>query len=424
MKPLDLPVQNIVLPEKLAELFRPARYKFVRGGRGSGKSWGAARALLVQAAQAPHRVLCAREVQLSIKDSVHRLLKDQIEEMGLGGFFEVLNDEIRGRNGSLFRFRGLSDETADSIKSFEGCTRVWLEEAHTISKESWKKLTPTIRADGAEIWATYNPELDSDETHKRATTEQRPDTISIEMNHRDNPWFPAVLEKERLHDLKTLPTAEYAHIWEGQCLPAVQGAIYAAEVQAAIQQKRVRPVPVDPLLKTHAVFDLGWNDSMSIILAQRQGSELRVVGYLEDSHRTLADYSADLRAMRHNWGDVWLPHDGRSKNIQTGRSAEETMQALGWSVRIIQADEVENGIRNARLVWPRVFFDEIAAAPLLEHLKRYRRAVNARTNEPGAPLHDEHSHGADAWRYLCTVADQLSNDSWGGSLKYPGMNNA
>lgn len=423
MKPLDLPVQNIVLPEKLAELFLPKRYKFLRGGRGSGKSWGVARALLIQAASEQHRVLCAREVQLSIKDSVHRLLKDQIEAMGLGGFYTVLDDEIRGRNGSLFRFRGLSDMTADSIKSFEGCTRVWLEEAHTITAESWKKLTPTIRADGAEIWATYNPELDSDETHKRATTEQRPDTLSIEMNWRDNPWFPAVLEKERQHDRKTMPAAEYAHVWEGQCLPAVQGAIYAAEVQAAVQQKRIRPVPADPLLKTHAIFDLGWNDSMSIILAQRQGSELRVVGYLEDSHRTLADYSADMKALRHNWGQIWLPHDGRTKNAQTGRSAEDTLRALGWDVRIVPIDEVENGIRNARLVWPRVFFDEVAAAPLVEHLKRYRRAVNARTGEPGAPLHDEHSHGADAFRYLCTVVDQLRNETWGGGseIKYKAL---
>lgn len=405
-------------PPKLEALFRASRYKFIRGGRGSGKSWGVGRGLLIQGAQEQHRVLCAREVQLSIKDSVHRLLKDQVEELGLSSFYEVLNDEIRGLNGTLFRFRGLSDMTADSIKSFEGCTRVWLEEAHTISAESWKKLTPTIRADGAEIWATYNPELDSDETHKRATTEQRPDTVSLELNWRDNPWFPAVLAKEREHDKKTMDAAEYAHIWEGQCRPAVAGAIYAAEVQAAQQQGRVRPVPVDPLLRTHAIFDLGWNDSMSIILAQRQSSEVRVVGYIEDSHRTLADYSADMRALRLNWGEVWLPHDGRAKNIQTGRSAEETMQALDWKVRIVPQDDIENGIRNARLVWPRVFFDQTKAAALVEHLKRYRRKVSQQTREPGAPQHDEHSHGADAFRYLCAVADQLTNESWGGEIRY------
>jgi phage terminase large subunit len=376
---------------------------------------------LIQAAQSPHRVLCAREIQDSIKDSVHRLLSDQIEAMGLGSFFEVLRDEIRGKNGSLFLFKGLSDQTADSVKSFEGCTRVWLEEAQSISKRSWSILTPTIRAPGSEIWATYNPQLDTDETHRRAVGSPYPDTVSIEMNWRDNPWFPPVLEQERQHDLKTLPPEEYAHKWEGQCLPAVEGAIYAAEVQAAYQQGRVRPVPVDPMLKTHAVFDLGWNDSMSIILAQRQGSEIRVVGFLEDSHRTLADYSADLKAMRHNWGQVWLPHDARAKNIQTGRSAEETMRALGWDVRIIPQDDVENGIRNARLAWPRIFFDQVSSADLLEHLKRYKRNVSKSTGEATTPCHDEHSHAADAFRYLTTIADQMQNASWGGEIKYPAM---
>jgi phage terminase large subunit len=241
------------------------------------------------------------------------------------------------------------------------------------------------------------------------------------MNWRDNPWFPAVLEQERQHDLKTLPPEEYAHKWEGQCLPAVEGAIYAQEVQAAYKSERVRSVPIDPMLKTHAVFDLGWNDSMSIILAQRQGSEIRVVGFLEDSHRTLADYSADLKAMRHNWGQVWLPHDARAKNIQTGRSAEETMRALGWAVRIIPQDDVENGIRNARLVWPRTFFDKTSTLDLLEHLKRYKRNVSKTTGEATTPCHDEHSHAADAFRYLCTVADQLSNSDWGEAIKYPAM---
>lgn len=415
-------MSNVQLPAALSFLFdRPARFRFIRGGRGSGKSWGVARALLILAAQHPHRILCAREVQQSIKDSVHRLLSDQIEEMGLQSFFEVLRDEIRGKNGSLFLFKGLSDQTADSVKSFEGCTRVWLEEAQSISKRSWSILTPTIRAPGSEIWATYNPQLDTDETHRRAVVQPYPDTVSIEMNWRDNPWFPTVLEQERQHDLKTLPPEEYAHKWEGQCLPAVEGAIYAAEVQAAYQQERVRPVPVDPLLKVHAVFDLGWNDSMSIILAQRQGSEIRVVGFLEDSHRTLADYSADLKAMRHNWGQVWLPHDARAKNIQTGRSAEETMRSLGWDVRIIPQDDVENGIRNARLVWPRVFFDKVATVELLEHLKRYRRNVSKTTGEATTPCHDEHSHAADAFRYLTTVADQMQNAAWGGSIKYPGL---
>ncbi|CAB4184341.1 phage_term_2, phage terminase, large subunit, PBSX family, partial [uncultured Caudovirales phage] len=219
----SLDALNVELPPKLAlTLFEPSRYKFIRGGRGSGKSWSVARALLLKAFSKPERVLCTREIQKSIKQSVHQLLKDQIAALGLESFFQVLENEIRGLNGSAFYFSGLSDQTVESIKSFEGCTLVWCEEAHTITQRSWRILTPTIRADKSEIWATYNPELDTDETHRMAVTEPQPDTISVEVNYQDNPWFPAVLEKERLHAQATMRQEDYAHIWEGQCKPAVE----------------------------------------------------------------------------------------------------------------------------------------------------------------------------------------------------------
>jgi phage terminase large subunit len=135
---------NWQMPDKLSFLFEPARYKVARGGRGSAKSWSFARALLIKAYQRPTRILCAREVQKSIKQSVHKLLADQIEQMGLEAEFEVLATEIRGSNGSEIYFSGLSDQTADSIKSFEGVDIVWVEEGQSITKRSWKILIPTI----------------------------------------------------------------------------------------------------------------------------------------------------------------------------------------------------------------------------------------------------------------------------------------
>lgn len=408
-------------PPKLRILFDPSRYKFIRGGRGSGKSWGVARALLIQAASQPHRVLCTREIQKSIKQSVHQLLRDQIEALNLGTFFEVLEHEIRGKNGSKFYFSGLSDLTADTIKSFEGCTRVWCEEAQTITERSWRILTPTIRAPGSEIWATYNPELETDETHIRAVISPAPDTVTIELNHSDNPYFPEVLEKERLHALETMKPADYAHVWEGKCKPAVEGAIYFDEIAEAQEKGRIREVPYDPLLKVHAVWDLGWNDSMSIILVQRAASELRVIEYIEDSHRTLADYVNDLKAKgegKWNWGNDFLPHDGFSKDFKTGKSAEEILQALGRTVLQTPQEAVEMGIKAARTVFPRIYFNKDTTTRLIECLKRYRRAINNTTQEAGAPLHDQYSHGADAFRYLALVADQLSNDTWGGKLNY------
>ena len=143
-------------PDKLEFLFKPARYKVLHGGRGSAKSWGIARALLIQAAQRPLRVLCTREVQKSIKDSVHRLLSDQIQALGLGWFYEILETEIRGPNGSLFLFAGLAQHTVESIKSYEGVDRVWIEEAQVVTKRSWDVLLPTIRKEGSEVWLSLN----------------------------------------------------------------------------------------------------------------------------------------------------------------------------------------------------------------------------------------------------------------------------
>lgn len=412
---------QVEFPGKLRCLFQASRYKFIRGGRGGGKSWSAARALLIRAAERPLRVLCTREIQRSIKDSVHRLLADQVQELGLGGFYEVLQTEIRGRNGSLFLFSGLSDLTAESIKSFEGCDIVWIEEARSVSKRSLNILTPTIRKEGSEIWATYNPELETDPIHQMAENPP-PDSIVVEINYRDNPWFPAVLEQERQHAQRTMPEAEYRHIWEGQCLPAVIGAIYANEIAQAEADGRICNVPYDPALRVHVVFDLGWNDAMAISLVQRHGSEIRIIRYIEDSHRTLADYSAELRALRMNWGRVWLPHDGFNGDFKTGQSSAAILRQLGWDVagkEEIANLSVEEGIRQTRMVFPRLYIDKTHCARLVECVKRYRRAINARTQEAGAPLHDEYSHGADNLRYVAVNVDRMTNEEWGGALPTP-----
>lgn len=407
-------------PEKLRFLFQPARYKVARGGRGSGKSWGFARSLLIQGANKPLRVLCTREVQKSIQQSVHQLLRDQIEALQLGHFYEVLATEIRGKNGTLFIFSGLSDQTAESLKSFEGVDVCWCEEAQAITKRSWDILIPTIRKDGSEIWISFNPQLESDETYRRFVSEPPPDCVSVEMNHSDNRRFPEVLERERLHAHATMKAEEYAHIWEGKCKPAVEGAIYFDQMAKA----HISNVPHDPLLKTHVVFDLGFNDSMSIILAQKVSSEIRVIHYIEGSQRTLADYSAELKALRLddqpvNWGTLYLPHDGFAKRHQTGKSDEQVLLGLGWKVARVPLWEVEAGIKRAREVFPRVWFNKERCGRLIECLKRYRRNISTKTGEPGAPLHDEFSHGADAFRYLALSSDQMSNDNFGGAIKYP-----
>jgi predicted phage terminase large subunit-like protein len=192
-----------------------ARHIILRGGRGSAKSWSVARILAAKAYAKPQRWLLCREIQKSIKESSHRLMADTIQAMGLGGFYDIQQTVIKGANGSEFAFAGLQDHTADSIKSYENFDGAWIEEAHTVRERSAQVLIPTIRKPGSQLIWTYNPENEDDFVHLKA---QHPDahTLVIDMNHRDNPWFPAELEMERLA-LKALNPDLYAHVWEGQC---------------------------------------------------------------------------------------------------------------------------------------------------------------------------------------------------------------
>ena len=258
-------------PAKLKPLFLRKRFKVLKGGRGGAKSWGIARALLIQGANRPLRVCCFREIQRNIKESVHQLLKDQVRKMGLEDFYEVLQTEIRGRNGTLFIFAGLSDLTAASVKSYEGLDIAWVEEAQTVRSRSWELLIPTIRKPGSEIWVSMNPELETDPTYKLFLVDLAGDEscLVIDLNWRDNPWFPAVLEAERIRAKARMKPDEYNNIWGGRPRNAVQGAIYAEEISDAMAQGRITNVPYDHRLRVHVVLDLGWNDFMFTSLVQR-----------------------------------------------------------------------------------------------------------------------------------------------------------
>ena len=395
-------------PKKLMPLFHPKRYKVLYGGRGGSKSWGVARALLITALDEPLRVLCAREIQKSMRDSVHRLLKDQIASLNLSDEYEVLDTEIRGRNGSIFLFAGLQSHTVDSIKSFEGVDRVWCEEAHSISAKSWDTLTPTIRKDGSEIWVTMNPDMDTDETYIRYIATPSDDTWLCEVNWRDNPWFPYELELERQKALRVSPET-YQHIWEGKPNRVADGAIYRHEIEAVFNDGRVCPVPYDPLLPVHTVWDLGWNDSMVILMVQRGPMDIRIIDYIEDSNRTLDWYVAELGKRPYRWGTDFIPHDGRTRNFQTGKSTEEMLRAMGRTITVLAQTSIEEGLKAARLIFPKCYFDKLKTARLIECLKRYRRDANIKTGEPSIPLHDEFSHGSDGFRYLGQSVERMAS---------------
>ena len=211
MSTLRLEIPAKMLPFHSAK----KRHKIARGGRGSAKSWSIARLLAIRGYAQPTRWLCCRETQKSIKESSHRLLADQIQALGLGGFYEVQRDAIKAPNGTEFAFAGLKDHTADSIKSYEGFDGAWIEEAHTVSERSAQVLIPTIRKAGSELWWSYNPEQEDDFVHQLASQDDS-DTLVVDINWRDNPWFPVELDKERLK-LKAINEDLYRHVWEGEC---------------------------------------------------------------------------------------------------------------------------------------------------------------------------------------------------------------
>ena len=211
---LDIPVKMLPFwTEK-------KRHKIARGGRGSAKSWSVARLLAIRGIIQPTRWLCCRETQKSIKESSHRLLADQIQSMNLGYYYDVQQLVIKGQAGtsaqhSEFAFAGLKEHTADSIKSYEGFDGAWIEEAHSVSERSATVLVPTIRKPGSELWWTYNPDQEEDYVHQLAALDDA-DTLVIDINWRDNPWFPEELGKERLK-LQRINSDLYAHVWEGAC---------------------------------------------------------------------------------------------------------------------------------------------------------------------------------------------------------------
>jgi len=198
-------------------LYKPNRYKILYGGRGGGKSYAIADALLIIGASKQCRVLCAREFQSSIKDSVLRLLEDRINALGLDDFYEVQRDQILGANGTLFVFRGLRLNIA-SIKSMAGISHVWVEEAQTVSEESWRVLIPTIREENSEIWISLNPLKKEDATSQRFLLNTPYNAYKRKVNYSDNPNFPKTLDDERKQDRERLDAGTYAWIWEGQYL--------------------------------------------------------------------------------------------------------------------------------------------------------------------------------------------------------------
>ena len=216
---------TVQIPSKLLFLLNDKyRYKVAYGGRGAAKSYAFADACLVKALQSKIRILCARQIQSSIKDSVHKLLCDRISVLKLDRYFYITRDSIRCSNGSEFIFKGIQSNV-NEIKSMEGISICWVEEAQAVSEDSWQILIPTIRKEGSEIWVSFNPDREEDSTYQRFVVKPPKDCKSVLINYMDNPWFPEVLRREMEYD-KEVDYGKYEHVWLGKTVINTEAQVY------------------------------------------------------------------------------------------------------------------------------------------------------------------------------------------------------
>lgn len=399
---------EIIIPKAFEPLRHPKRYKVYFGGRGGAKSHNIARTLLVKGMEGPLRVVCAREIQKSIKDSVHRLLADLIRQYGLTDFYEIQETIIKGKNGTEFIFRGLKHNTTD-LKSLEGADICWIEEAENVSHNSYELLIPTIRKDGSEIWVSFNPKNPNDPTYVRFVKTPDEDTLVKKVSWRDNPFFPDVLEKERKKLQATDPEA-YQHIWEGEFDTRRSGAVYAKQLATAREDKRITRVPYDPACEVFTAWDLGFGDSTAIWWLQFVGRELRWLDYYENNGEQLDHYAGIIKTRKYNYmkDGHFLPHDGAHGNIR-GDSVSKQLDMMGISNQVLTREtDITPGIELLRQTIAYSVFDDTKCRDGLHALESYAYEWDEdRQVFKQKPMHNWTSHASDAARYAAIAAGKV-----------------
>ncbi len=410
---------RVQIPDKLTFLLHPNRYKVLYGGRDGVKSWSIARSLLCLGTQRPLRILCARETQQSIRESVHQLLSEQVKTLGLREFYKVMEYTIKGSDGSAafkdgkcteFIFAGLRNLSVEQIKSFESIDIVWVEEAQGVGRKSWQTLIPTIRKTGSEIWVSFNPELAEDDTYKRWVTTPPPGTVVVKTSYRDNAWLSPESAAE-IDYLRTNDPATFEHVYEGHPRSTIVGAIYAEEIKAAEQNQQFTTVPYDASRTVDTYWDLGYGDMVAVWFAQSFPFQYRIIDYYQNTRKGIDFYIQMLQQRGYSYGKAVLPWDGGTAQLGTGKSIAELMRAKGFTVHVNQTKQgaVADGINAVRTIFPQCWFDADKCEEGLRGLRRYQwgppSIVGKSSGAPATvarrePVHDDASHPADALRTM------------------------
>ena len=420
MASLDIETAAVFEP-----LLQPSRYKGAWGGRGSGKShfFGG---LLIEDSLREKGLLsvCIREVQKTLKDSSKRLLERKLVDLKLGEAdgFKAFNEVIQTPGDGAIIFQGMQDHTAESIKSLEGFKRAWWEEAQTASTRSLNLLRPTIRAAGSELWFSWNARLKSDPVDVMLRGPEKPTGLTVvQANWRDNPWFNAELEQERLDCLRMQPD-QYDHIWEGGYLTVAAGAYYAKHLADAKNEGRIGKVAADPLLPIRLIVDIGGTgakaDAFAMWAVQFVGREIRVLNYYEAVGQPLATHLNWMRSQGYTpeRAQIILPHDGATHDKVFSVSYESAFRDAGYTVTVIPNQgkgAAAARIEAARRLFPSVWFNEATTEGGRAALGWYHEKRDEARNIGLGPEHDWASHGADAFGLMAVAYEApKKRDGW------------
>lgn len=426
-----MPVSNATLQIPTARAFEPllypARYKGAWGGRGSGKSHFFAEAMIEDSLREPGdnggeglRSVCIRENQRSLKESAKRLLEDKVQAMGLGDNFTSFHDRIETPGDGIIIFQGMQDHTAESIKSLEGYKRAWCEEAQTLSERSLRLLRPTIRIEGSELWFSWNPRRKADPVDLLLRGNSPPESIVVNANWRDNPWFPDVLEKERLYDKENSPET-YEHVWEGDYAGVSKGAYYAQALTQAKQDGRITRLVSDPLMSFICFWDIGgtgrsYSDACSIWVTQFVGQMINVLDHYTTVGQPLALHLNWLRDNGYGGAKCVLPHDGKKTDGITIKRYEDHIRDAGFEVDVVKnqgAGAAMKRVEAARRMFPRVWFNNAPLRDIADateagraSLGWYHEKIDEKRQIGMGPDHDWSSHDADAFGLIAAYGDR------------------
>ena len=410
---------EIELPEKVAAVFDgPARYRVLHGGRGSGKTRGAAKMSAVHGYKVgmsggEGQILCAREFMNSLDESSLEEIKAAIRsEPFLNEYYELGEKFIRSKDGRIkYTFSGLR-HNLDSIKSKARIILCWVDEAEPVSELAWRKLIPTIREEGSEIWVTYNPERKNSATHLRFRADPPEGSKVAEVNWRDNPWFPDVLDQERRDDMAKRPD-HYPHVWEGDFVTVVEGAYFASHLTKARKDGRIGNVAGDPLMTTRAIWDIGGtgqkSDATAIWIVQFIGREIRFLDYYEAQGQPLAVHVSWLRENGYGGAKCILPHDGSTNDKVHDVSFESALRGAGFDVEVVKNQGTGAAMKRveaARRLFPLMWFDEKKCSAGLDAIGWYHEKRDEERNIGLGPNHDWASHGSDAFGLAAVAYEQ------------------